>query len=356
MHPFLGSAKHILVMGLLWSPVTFWVILLHRLLNQTTWTQSMIFVIPPMVIQMFITLSTWYLCKGISLDRGNLLAPLVKHLAAMPVVTGAWLLMVMGYSQGLEALMDFKGWAGLYQRSLPLMVGVGISLYFVSALVYYLIITGEKQKQAEKEALQKQIQASMAELSALKTTIHPHFLFNSLNTMGPLIQNSPGEARAFIGQLSEFLLYSLKHGNKSRVTLEDEVEHITNYLGVEAARLGERLKLELHVEPQSLQKKILPFTLFPLVENAVKHGIAQCLEGGTLSIKIKKDGPTLKIRISNPYETPSRPLKGEGHGISNLKKRIHTAYGPQARLNTEKTESSFVVTLIIPLIKEPTHE
>jgi two-component system LytT family sensor kinase len=166
--------------------------------------------------------------------------------------------------------------------------------------------------------------------------------------IGPLLRKSPGRAQTFINQLSDFLLYSLRYGKKQQVTVRDELDHITNYLAIEGERLGERLKTELNIVQAVLDQPILPLTLLPLVENAVKHGIGQSLEGGTLSISIKQEANDLMIEVQNPYEKPSRPTKGEGMGLETLKKRINVYYGPSGKLMITKNDTTFKVKLRIP--------
>jgi LytS/YehU family sensor histidine kinase len=136
------------------------------------------------------------------------------------------------------------------------------------------------------------------------------------------------------------------------VTVQDELDHITNYLAIEEVRLGERLKLALHAEPTVLRCSILPLTLLPLVENAVKHGIDQCLEGGTLSISIRPDSGFLWVEVKNPIEKPVRPVRGDGLGLETLKKRIEVYYGPAGRVTVDRGEETFNVKLRLPLNRE----
>ncbi len=341
-----------MLMGLLWSPIALWVVVLHRSMTRAGWGESAALVVPPMVVKLFICLSTWYICKTIRLERQNPLKTLISHLLAAAAVNTLWLLLILVYSRLLDSALASQNWTQLYRQSLPLFVGVGTSLYFISALVYYLVLANQETRAAEKEALQQQLHASRAELDALKSTIHPHFLFNSLNVLGPLIRQSPKDAGAFISRLSDFLLYSLKYGSKARVTVQDELDHIQDYLAIEGVRLGERLKTAFDIDRQALPLPILPFTLLPLVENAIKHGIAQCLAGGTLSLSLKKGSHYIYIEISNPYEHAAKALKGRGHGLENLRKRLQVYYGTTARLTIDKGAAAFTAKLTIPIKEE----
>jgi len=124
--------------------------------------------------------------------------------------------------------------------------------------------------------------------------------------------------------------------------------HIKDYLGIEAIRFGERLKIKYHVEEAVLEKPVLSLILLPIIENAIKHGISQCLTGGLLTISIFKDGDFISIKISNPYEKPARPTKGEGMGIRTLQQRLRFHYGSSATCIINKAKDTFSVTLLIP--------
>jgi LytS/YehU family sensor histidine kinase len=222
--------------------------------------------------------------------------------------------------------------------------------------MYYLAQANEQIGVKEQEILKQRIFTGEAELKALKSTIHPHFLFNGLNMIGPLIRQAPERAQTFVTQLSDFLLYSLRYGKKEQVTVQDELDHITNYLAVEKERLGERLTVDLTVDGEVLDRPLLPLTLLPLVENAVKHGIQQCLEGGILSIAIGRAGRGLQVTIKNPYETPAHRPTGEGLGLDTLRKRIRVYYGTEAVLTVHKDDTVFQVTLRIPAEEEKEKE
>jgi LytS/YehU family sensor histidine kinase len=325
-----------------------WTIIIHKNLANVNWITSSILVIPPMIINLFISLSLWYICKTIKLERRFLFKLITIHLLSLIFINALWLFFVLIYSNMLDLVTNKDIWFDLFIKSIYIFMGVGVSLYFISVLVYYLILANEKIRTTEQEILEQKLFASQAQLNTLKTTIHPHFLFNSLNMIGPLMRKSPKRAQTFINQLSDFLLYSLRYGKRQQVTIRDELDHIANYLAIESERLGDRLKLDLNVDETVLQQSILPLTLLPLVENAIKHGIGQSLEGGTLSISIKQAANELAIEIQNPYEKPSHPKKGEGMGLETLKKRIKVYYGSAGRLIIYKNTTTFQVNLFIP--------
>jgi sensor histidine kinase YesM len=324
------------------------VTVLQKNLVNAAWSDSILLVIPPMMVKLFICLSLWYVCKAIKLERLYLAKFAISHILSLTIINAAWLFIIFVYSKALDVILKADVWVKLFINSFPIFLGVGVSLYFTWALGYYLVLADETLRAREQEILEQRLFASQAELNALKTTIHPHFLFNSLNMITPLMSKSPERARVFVGQLAEFLHYSLRYGKKQQATVQDEVEHISNYLAIEGERLGERLTINFNVDEALLSCPVMPLILLPLVENAVKHGIQQRLEGGRLSIAIKADESDpafLSIEIENPYENPPRSVKGEGLGLETLKKRLNVYYGSSARVTIVKSETTFKVQL-----------
>ncbi|MCP4218075.1 MAG: hypothetical protein GY765_25755 [bacterium] len=336
---------------------------MHKILVNTGWKDSLLLVLPPMFLEFFICLSTWYICKSVRSGWKSWPRTVGVHLVSLVIINALWLSAILFYA-GLQAPLLANGTSeSLLTVSLPFFLGVGVSLYFISILIYYLELTNEDIRVTRQEALKQRILAGQAELNALKTTIHPHFLFNSLNMMSPLIDKSPERARDCMAHLSDFLLYSLRHGKKQRVAVMDELEHITDYLAIEKERLGERLKLEMEVAPDAERCDLPPLVLLPLVENAVKHGIGQCLHGGILHISVKREQGRLLVEVKNPYETPphSAAPGGEGLGLDTLKKRIRAYYGSSGSVTVEKEEPGdkgafFTVRLSVPCSMELTNE
>lgn len=350
MHPLFRSGKKTLLTGLLWSPVTFWVIMLHMLLTGSVLRDSSIFVIPPMIIELFISASLWYICKSTPFSEAGVSTFFTKHILSMATLTGMLLIITYGYSQLLTNIFDNEKWSQLFSKSLLLFSGVSISIYILASLFYYLIISNEKVLTVEKNFLNQQLETARAELNALKSTIHPHFIFNSLNLMKPLIKKDPKRASELIAQLSEFLIYSYMYGNKSESTVEKEIEHVKNYLNVEKMRLGKRLEIEYNIDKKSFSVPILPLSLLPLAENCIKHGISQILEGGKIEINTKAKKELLIIEFKNPFEESSA-IKDprSGHGLKNLEKRVKLFYGNRAGILQESNPGVFRIRLYIPL-------
>jgi LytS/YehU family sensor histidine kinase len=321
-----------------------------------SWVDAALWSLPPMWIEFALLLSTWYICRMTVVYRWRFLKRISIHLVTAFLLTSIWILLIYFYGQVLDTLFEKTVWAPLFIDALPLFSAVSLSLYVAAVLIHYLVLAEEQFRLAEQELMNQKLLKGEAELRALKATVHPHFLFNSLNILGPLMRQSTDQAQTVVEQLSDFLVYSLKYGKQSQVTLGEEVTHIENYLAVEKARLGDRLEIQWHIDAGLNKVPMLPLTLLPLVENAVKHGIGQCLDGGTLSISLQPDGDYVRGIIGNPYEQPARPLRGEGMGIETLKQRFHTYYGKSGQIRTRKENNMFYIDLRFPKISGRTKE
>ncbi len=348
MHPFLRSPGHFVLMGLFWSPIAFCVILLQSRLGGMTLADSAVLVGPFMGVGLFICLSIWFPCRAFSTERYRLPQLLLRHVAAAILMTGAWLLLGLLYSEVLDDLGGAPLWRGRFDQALPLLLAVGLFLYFMFSLIYYMVLALDRSRQAEQKALESLLSARSAELGSLRASIHPHFLFNSLTSLGMLTRKSPELAQEIILKLAGFLRYSLDHGQKEWVRVRDERDHIYDYLGIEKMRLGERLRYDFNVASEALEEMLPPFTFLPLVENAVKHGFEQSIEEGLLKISVEKTPGMLIIEVENPVETGAQARQREGYGLSGLKKRLAGAYGDEAGMAVGRDEASFRVTLRLP--------
>lgn len=188
--------------------------------------------------------------------------------------------------------------------------------------------------------------ATKAELKALRAQINPHFLFNSLNTIVSLCRTNSEEARHLIIELSDFFRRSLKSAREF-VTIQEELELVDSYLTLEKARFGHRLSVQKAIDVDVLDIQLPVFTLQPLVENAVKHGLLAQEQGGTVSISIKKESNKVVFCINDDGqgimpELLSKILtygfgKGTGVGLSNVNERLKVIYGPQYALTIESS-------------------
>lgn len=167
----------------------------------------------------------------------------------------------------------------------------------------------------------------MAELKLIQAQVNPHFLFNSLNTINSIIRKDADRARELLVHLSNFFRKNLKRSSDFS-TIEEELNHVKSYLKIEEARFEDRLVVEMDIDPTLLQIKIPTFTLQPLIENAIKHGISNMLEPGVASIRAfrKEDQAFIEIEDNAGVYLPNGAA--DGHGIRIVDKRIKYLLGP----------------------------
>lgn len=196
--------------------------------------------------------------------------------------------------------------------------------------------------------------ATQAELRALQAQINPHFLFNAFNTLYGTIDRRSLEARRLVLNLTEIFRYFLQ-GDRSVIPLSEELRIIKAYLEIEALRLGDRLQTELDVSESALQVMIPILSLQPLVENAVKHGVASKVGPGRVVVRAHNTDGILRVSV----EDKSLGLaagkmisnEGSGLGLANVRRRLHLSYGPESKLDVSYGSQGSIVTLIIPALR-----
>jgi len=189
---------------------------------------------------------------------------------------------------------------------------------------------------------------SQAELRALQSQIHPHFLFNVLNTLYGIIPREAKGARNTVLNLADILRYFLETG-KTFLPLERELHIIKAYLEVEKLRLGDKLHVEIDVEPDALHMPIPILSIEPLIENAVKHGIAPKVEGGLVRLHVTLQNGSLRVAVSDTGAGFQASNEKSGVGLENVTRRLQLCYGPDAQLHIESSPEGCQVWFTIPV-------
>jgi two-component system LytT family sensor kinase len=190
-----------------------------------------------------------------------------------------------------------------------------------------------------------------AELRALQSQINPHFLFNALNTLYGTIPRSAAGARRMVLNLAEIFRYFLQ-SDKTFVTLEQEIEIVRAYLEIEQLRLGDRLQVDIQLDDAALDVPIPVLSIQPLVENAIKHGVAQSVEPGYIRIRGELRGEELRILVENSSSGTPVETTGTGVGLENVRRRLEICYGPEAGLHLDFTPQKTSAELSIPRVRE----
>jgi two-component system LytT family sensor kinase len=196
---------------------------------------------------------------------------------------------------------------------------------------------------------QQQMLLSQAEIKLLHAQINPHFLFNALNTISAVIRRDPDKARELIQHLSHFFRSNLKQ-DIDTVTLKEELAHVNAYLTIERARFADRLEVEVDIDDSIMDSNLPSFTLQPLVENAIKHGVSQLLSGGVIKIYSRSVGRGTEIVVEDNAGTYEEPDDNHtGLGMQIVSKRLTNYFGNDVPLKTEYKKNQFTrMSFIIP--------
>lgn len=347
MHPILARPRHLLLYLLLFLGAG--VVLaeaLARLAAQPRFA-TLLIALPLLLLHAFSCLASWYLCRSLPLATTRTAGLVVAHLVAGLVSASLLLMMARLWALLLDGVLVEGVAALVLEEGAGALWATALASFWLVVAVHYVLLEVEVSRRAEQHAVELRLLAREAELRALKMQIDPHFLFNSLNTVSALVASDPDGARATIGQLADFLRRSLRSGKRSTIPLAEEVALVRAYLEVEQARFGDRLVLELDVDEDCAEVAVPPLLLQPLVENAVRHGIAQCLDGGTVSLSVRKRDDLVEIMLENPLDPDAGPSAGEGIGLDNVKRRLRAAYGSAGRLTIEANETYRVTVRLV---------
>ena len=309
---------------------------------------AMVFAIPLAVLYGAVCLSAWWVCRSAPLDDQRVLDAILSQGGAALQSSAVWVAAAALWA----ALMSRLGGIGLdrsgIMRDLGMLFVSGLPLYMLSAVVHYLFLAVEAAHQAAERALRSQVTAREAELRALRAQLNPHFLFNSLNSINALVGGDPEGARRMCEGLGDFLRRTLQLGGREAVTLGEELALVDRYLAIEQVRFAERLRVERAVEAGALDCLLPPLLLQPLIENAIKHGVADRIEGGTVRLAARVERGLLIVAIENPVDDDAPARRGEGLGLENVRRRLVALGTSAANLAVTREPGQFRVTLSLP--------
>lgn len=348
MHPLLADWRRGAAYFFAWALVGSLIAAQLVLAAPFGWVEALAFAIPLSLLFGFVGLGTLWVCQAAPLQLSRVVRSLGTQLVAALVSAALWLAAARGWAAILERLDVFPGLVAKQVEAAPLLLGLGVALFLLTAALHYLLLAIGASQQAERRALEFEIASREAELRALRAQIHPHFLFNSLNSINALIAARPEEARQLCVRLADFLRRSLTVGSRETIPLAEELDLAEQLLGIEKVRFGERLSHAVVADDAARACAVPPLLLQPLVENAVTHGIAQMLEGGEIRIEAERRGPELRISIRNPRDADSPGRKGTGIGLQNVRRRLLALHGDAAEVRAVPDGEAFRVELRLP--------
>jgi two-component system, LytTR family, sensor histidine kinase AlgZ len=328
-------------------------LLLAGLINASTQAgalASLMFALPlTLVYACACGFSAFYLCRAYPLSARTLAAVLTVFFFSALSAALLWCAagsmwaavctLVLGQGDAVRFTPPFAA----------VMLGIGMLLYAMTAVAHYLALEFERARRAETRELESRLLARDAELRMLRAQIDPHFLFNSLNSISALTAIDPSRARDMTLQLAGFFRQTLGLEAQRKVALSDEVALAERFLAIEQVRFGPRLVFAHSIQAEAAVCLLPPMILQPLLENAVKHGIGQLLEGGGITVNAERAGSQLRIRVENDIDPDRRSAhEGSGIGLANVRQQLAAVYGRQGSVHWRREDNQFRVEIVLP--------
>jgi len=273
-----------------------------------------------------------YIKKNLSDSKSTLKTYCIAIFFAALCASIASIAWGMAFGDSEKAYITFD-----YLLQGTLLNGVLFTLWSILYLALTSIIERIKLRQQLKDH----------ELASLMNQINPHFLFNSLNTIRGMIYEDKDKSAELVTKLSTLFRYNLSTDTKAYTSLGAELAVCHHYLAIEEIRLGDRLKVNFTISPESETAKIPTMGLLTLIENAIKHGIAHLQNGGTVTLNSRIENHTLLIDVSNPFRE-DLVRSGSQVGLKNLQQRIGLIFGNKGEFSKTSEHSLFTVSLTLP--------
>jgi signal transduction histidine kinase len=276
----------------------------------------------------------------------------LRHVAAVLVLSVAQLAMLIGFANAVLGNPSGE----TFEQAL---IGQVRGRMYLQVLIYAAIVASgqamllyRRSRARELQAARLEAQLSAARLEVLRAQLHPHFLFNSLHAIASLVRDQRnGEAVKLISGLSD-LLRRVLDSSDAQLSLAEEIELVHRFVEIQQARFGERVRVSFDVDPLAALARVPALLIQPLVENAIRHGLAPKVSGGTVAVRIRKDGELLRVDVEDtgvgvPADWTSSSAPGTG--LRNLTARLAAHYGKQASITAGPSgNDGFRVSVVLP--------
>lgn len=320
---------------LLGRPGEWTVVLVGALMDSYLWALS--------------TIVIFWLARRVPLERRRLLLALIAHFGAA---------VLLGLARTAIRIELNKHVLGLNRRPFSMVFWGSYSV----TILYYALLLGiahavlyhGRYREGQRTAERLAAGLTEARLQALKMQLQPHFLFNTLNAISALIPAQAQAARQMVAHLGDLLRISLENEDLQEVTLLEELASLEPYLEIEKARLQERLTVEMRIDPETLEARVPHLLLQPVVENAIRHGVAPRIEPGRVEITASvRDRRQLHLTVRDDgagLERSEQSRTRKAVGLANVRARLEELYGPAQSLTLENhPEGGVVVRISLPL-------
>ncbi|MFN8061688.1 MAG: histidine kinase [Vicinamibacterales bacterium] len=354
MHPILARRERWSFYVLAWGLGACGLALTLVMTRRADWPVAVAVASPMAGLWGGLGLSAQYVCQAVPVRSSSAWRISGALLAASLLSAASAVGMAGLVASALEQALAQTSWAEFGQRvastTLELsssLLMLGCVLFLFACLLSYLVIEVDQSQENERRAWALKVHAAEAELRALRAQVDPHFLFNSLNSVGALISVDPSAARRMCVMLADFLRSSLRV-RASRITLEREVGLAQQYLSIEKVRFGDRLRFSIEIDAGARHALVPPLILQPLIENAVTHGIASTLDGGLIRIACSTRDDKVCVTIENPCDADRAKGRGVGLGLNNVRARLSAEFGRLGSVVAEDEGTAYRVTLAVP--------
>ena len=332
--------------------------------HHASWAAALAFSVPVCVVYGFVAASAYYVCR--SMPQSD------RHAARTVMLFGAaslssgilWTLLCHAWNRLGDVLVliaDLDPGANNQLMEISpemslMLVLLGSATYLISLLLHDGLMAADRLQRAQTREAESRLQARDAELQLLRAQINPHFLFNSLNSISALTSIDAAAARSMTLELAAFFRQTLALSEREKIPLADEIALCGHFLAIEKIRFGNKLATDIQVSQAAAEVLIPPMLLQPCVENAVKHGIRNLAGGGSIALRAWVRDHWLYVVIENPVDKDLGPSDGTGTGLSNIRRRLETLYGDQARVSWSRALDKFSVEIVIPISQKTRHE
>jgi len=293
-----------------------------------------------------IALILWYPVRYNNPEGKLTFYGLVTYLVLGIIVLLFWLF--MGYFILKILFSNNEEYFRFLNDSFFVRVLLGALFFIASILFYHLLVYSRALQEKKLNETQLNLMVRESELNVLRSQMNPHFLFNSLNSISSLTVSNPDKAREMIIQLSDFLRYALKYGQREETTFADELKNIELYLNIEKTRFEDKLVFDKEIGNICLESKVPNMILQPLVENAIKHGVYESTSPVVIKLSCREAGEFIEIRLKNNFDPAGKSRTGAGLGLKNVENRLHLIYNRDDLMKINKRDNSFEIILRIP--------
>lgn len=275
-----------------------------------------------------------------------------RILRALLVLSGAVALVLLVRAGVVWQFNDAVGWyreTPSFPRLLASSVWNNLFMCWLIVGVAHALLLAERVRQRERQAVELEARLAEARLEALSAQLNPHFLFNTLNSIAEQVHRDPDAADRMLVGLGALLRRSLG-GSGPDVPLSEELELVSHYLDIERVRLGERLRVDWEIAPETLDARVPQLVLQPLVENAIRHGISPRLEPGRLVVRTRLDASRLLMEVQDDGAgIEAEP--GNGIGLASTRARLECLYGADHRIDIQsRAGGGTLARLDVPLL------